>query len=238
MLADGHGGNEISKACKKKFNVFIWNELKNELLKDELNQNIIEEKIKEIYKNFNSLLCLELGKQIFKHCGSCLLSCIELEEYIIISHIGDCAAYGILKTGKCQKLTKFHRPDEKEEEERIHKAGGYVHSGRLNGIIAISRSFGDDYFTKKKKENPDSLSNTLDIDTYENVVSCIPDVHFYKKNDFVGMFLMTDGIHDFVDEEFLYKKSKENEDVFTSEIILEARQKGSEDNATILWIPF
>lgn len=40
-------------------------------------------------------------------------------------------------------LSHDHKPENKEEKERIIKAGGTVSKGRISGIINVSRGFGD-----------------------------------------------------------------------------------------------
>jgi serine/threonine protein phosphatase PrpC len=32
------------------------------------------------------------------------------------------------------------------EKERVEKAGGFIHAGRVNGVLAISRTLGDREF--------------------------------------------------------------------------------------------
>ena len=49
----------------------------------------------------------------------------------------------------CKSLTEDHRPGTGNETRRIHEAGGVVQRGRINGQLAVSRSFGDFFF----KEN-------------------------------------------------------------------------------------
>ena len=47
-------------------------------------------------------------------------------------------------------MSKDHKPDNEEEYERIESGGGFVHDGRVQGILAVSRAIGDWDF---KKEN-------------------------------------------------------------------------------------
>ena len=39
-------------------------------------------------------------------------------------------------------LSIDHKPDLDAEEERILKAGGFIHAGRVNGILNLSRAIG------------------------------------------------------------------------------------------------
>lgn len=59
-----------------------------------------------------------------------------------------CANAGDSRSVMCEKgyavdLSKDHKPDLPEERNRIHKAGGEVLEGRVNGMLALSRAMGD-----------------------------------------------------------------------------------------------
>jgi protein phosphatase PTC1 len=53
-------------------------------------------------------------------------------------------ARGVLcRAGKAVRLTYDHKGTDKQEAKRITDAGGFVMSGRVNGVLAVTRSLGD-----------------------------------------------------------------------------------------------
>lgn len=62
---------------------------------------------------------------------------------VMVGHTGDCRAVLSEKGGVARALTMDHKPQLASEKERIEVAGGWVHNNRVNGVLAVSRSFGD-----------------------------------------------------------------------------------------------
>lgn len=40
-------------------------------------------------------------------------------------------------------LSRDHKPDLEVERDRILKAGGFIHAGRINGSLNLARAIGD-----------------------------------------------------------------------------------------------
>ena len=40
-------------------------------------------------------------------------------------------------------LSRDHKPDLEAEKERILKAGGFIHAGRVNGSLNLARAIGN-----------------------------------------------------------------------------------------------
>ncbi|KAJ8462655.1 hypothetical protein ONZ45_g3169 [Pleurotus djamor] len=58
------------------------------------------------------------------------------------ANVGD--ARGVIcRGGKAARLTYDHKGSDKQEAKRITDAGGFVMSGRVNGVLAVTRSLGD-----------------------------------------------------------------------------------------------
>jgi len=61
---------------------------------------------------------------------------------IIVGNVGDSRVIMSLGTDTVC-LTKDHRVDNETEQQRIVSAGGFISNGRVDGILAPSRAFGD-----------------------------------------------------------------------------------------------
>lgn len=65
-----------------------------------------------------------------------------VRRVLYCANAGD--ARGVLcRAGKAVRLTYDHKGTDKQEAKRIMDAGGFVMSGRVNGVLAVTRSLGD-----------------------------------------------------------------------------------------------
>ncbi|KAL0587648.1 hypothetical protein ABG067_002667 [Albugo candida] len=146
---------------------------------------------------------------------------------VYVGNIGDCRAVLASKHGIAREITRDHKASNSAEKERIEKSGGFVHNGRLDGILAISRGFGD---LAHKQDG--HLIATPDV--YEHVVT--PEDEF--------LLLASDGLFDVLTSQqavnFIAKKLRMHGDVqlAAQELILKAQQYFSHDNTSVIIIAF
>lgn len=129
--------------------------------------------------------------------------------------------------------TVDHKPKDPAETARIQAAGGLVERGRVDGVLAVSRSLGDFEF----KTDPS-------LDSFAQKVSCQPDVYQVTGLK-AGSFcvLACDGVWDkfagFQVADFVHKRLKEGAadlgDI-AAELVRESLGKGSRDNITAMII--
>ncbi|POM80360.1 CAMKK/CAMKK-META protein kinase [Phytophthora palmivora] len=62
---------------------------------------------------------------------------------LYVANVGDCRAVLCTADAIAIDLTTDHKASLPEEQARIEASGGFVHNGRLDGILQISRGFGD-----------------------------------------------------------------------------------------------
>ena len=70
---------------------------------------------------------------------------------LIVANVGDSRAV-LSRGGVAFSLSKDQTATREDEQARIEAAGGWVNKGRLNGVLAVSRAFGDvEHKTLKEK---------------------------------------------------------------------------------------
>ena len=62
---------------------------------------------------------------------------------MLVGWVGDCRVVLSEHAGQARLLTLDHNPKDPREKERVEKAGAFLQRDRVNGILAVTRSFGD-----------------------------------------------------------------------------------------------
>ena len=207
-LFDGHGGHEVSTYLQKNFAPELKNKLqnvpKNTDLKDifiELCKEIDEKLKNENFTNIGSTGCIIY---ITEENNKKILYCINLGDTRCV----------LLKENDYLRLSYDDRASDEEEKKRIISEGGMVLSGRVFGILMLSRAFGDwelkDY----------GVSN---------------EAHVYKmeiSDDCKNLVIASDGIWDVIKESELIdirNKSSDSKD-FCEKIMNLTVERESMDN--------
>ncbi|KNA10479.1 hypothetical protein SOVF_144130 [Spinacia oleracea] len=116
-------------------------------------------------------------------CTACAV--LVRDDKLLIANAGDSRCV-MSKGGQAYDLSKDHKPEIEAEKERILKAGGFIHGGRINGSLNLTRAIGDMEFKR---------NNILPAE--EQIVTANPDVNtvdLSEDTDFI--VLACDGIWD------------------------------------------
>ncbi|OIS97530.1 PREDICTED: probable protein phosphatase 2C 60 [Nicotiana attenuata] len=117
--------------------------------------------------------------------GSTACVAIIRENQVIVANAGDSRCV-ISRKGQAYNLSRDHKPDLEIERERILKAGGFIHAGRVNGSLNLARAIGDMEFKQNKFLPAEKQVVTADPDI--NIVELCDD------DDFI--VLACDGVWD------------------------------------------
>eukprot|EP00262_Sarcandra_glabra_P010706 TRINITY_DN2608_c0_g1_i2.p1 TRINITY_DN2608_c0_g1~~TRINITY_DN2608_c0_g1_i2.p1 ORF type:complete len:351 (-),score=76.14 TRINITY_DN2608_c0_g1_i2:183-1235(-) len=81
--------------------------------------------------------------------GSTACVAIIRNNQLVVANAGDSRCV-ISRKGQAYNLSRDHKPDLEVERERILKAGGFIHAGRVNGSLNLARAIGDMEFKQNK----------------------------------------------------------------------------------------
>lgn len=109
---------------------------------------------------------------------------------VTIANVGDSRATLFHANGGFTVLSRDHKPTNPEELQRIEQAGGFVSFSpfsvpRVDGILALSRAFGDGYFKGNKSLGPE-----------EQRVVAVPEVHTFYAVPGDVLMLACDGVYE------------------------------------------
>ena len=205
---DGHGGDATAKLCVKRF---------PEIFKKCLHENPFE--YESALKSSFHLMDKEIEKIKANEVGNTGTIVFINNKVLYCANVGDSSCCLIGKTAEF--ISMDHKCSNKKEKKRIEKEGGKIVDDRIEGILAISRGFGD--FDLKNK-------------------GLICEPHITKKlidHSLRYCVLASDGVWDSLKLDDVSKIINENKDNFNdmAKIIVEtAKEKGSEDNISCIVI--
>jgi protein phosphatase 1G len=117
--------------------------------------------------------------------GCTAVVAVIAKDKLIVANAGDSRCV-FSRKGRAVAMSRDHKPQDLDESDRIHKAGGFVTDGRVNGSLNLSRAIGDMEYKQRK-----------DLDPKEHAVTCYPELYscgLHKDDEFV--ILACDGIWD------------------------------------------
>eukprot|EP00428_Durinskia_dybowskii_P079457 CAMPEP_0170449776 /NCGR_PEP_ID=MMETSP0117_2-20130122/51426_1 /TAXON_ID=400756 /ORGANISM="Durinskia baltica, Strain CSIRO CS-38" /LENGTH=286 /DNA_ID=CAMNT_0010711043 /DNA_START=251 /DNA_END=1111 /DNA_ORIENTATION=+ len=211
---DGHGGHRAAQYCKDYLLKCIAGDA-------EFEANPAKALFRSFFKvdaEFSAKARIQMMTD-----GSTATVAIIHDGKVYVGNAGDSRAIIVKKGGKIKPMSDDHRPDRKDEEQRIRKLGGsVVHWGRwrVEGILAVSRSIGDV--------------------TLQPYITCEPEIIEKQiEPDDEYLVLASDGVFDVIENEDVGKIVLRNARDFLNvakRLCTEAIIMGTQDNVTALVI--
>eukprot|EP01127_Copromyxa_protea_P011595 TRINITY_DN2925_c0_g1_i1.p1 TRINITY_DN2925_c0_g1~~TRINITY_DN2925_c0_g1_i1.p1 ORF type:complete len:359 (+),score=70.62 TRINITY_DN2925_c0_g1_i1:317-1393(+) len=230
-IFDGHGGSRASIYVSERLAGLI----------DELDDVFNQDELIRICIELDQELLDSFDKNEANVGSTCIFSIIRKDEnsyHALFGNIGDSRIVWAKKNEngyEAMAVTEDHNPNLPEEQERIEKAGGRVFIGRVDGMLAVSRAFGDIWFKMP-----------ITSAAADRKVSVVPDftVHTLSPNDIVLM--ACDGIYEaeiFTREsviEWIASRMSTFHDVavICGLLLNECLSRGSRDNMSCMLITF
>lgn len=217
---DGHGNDEVAKFLR----LYYKDVLRNEMVQED----DVSVALKNSFLKMNDLI----PKSMAHASGSTALVIIRQQKKLWVANVGDCRAIMNSATTAVE-LTQDHKPNLKSEHDRITALGGHVlydpHGvPRVNGTLAVSRSFGDFYLKPLVTAEPEIFTYTLD-DTNKIIFVASDGIWDVVGNqEVIDMFVEENKVNN-TNKKFFLRNT-------CNKILQLARQRMSGDNVTILVI--
>lgn len=177
-LYDGHSGDDVAAKASIVMPNFIEMNIKN--MKP-------RQAILKAFEETEADIVLDPGVDENSTGSTALVAHLNPNGTCYMANLGDCRAI-LSGHGKSIKiLTIDHKPDSPSEMARIKSGGGFVSGptlddvARINGMIAVSRSFGDNDFHPHISHEPDIFE--FDMRKYEILVMACDGVWDVLDND-------------------------------------------------------
>jgi len=146
-IFDGHGGKQVGNFVKTYLAVELGNAFNAEdgPRDEKLPDKKLKKAVEATFQRLDSRIATELTGA-FDGCTACVL--LVNAELCICANLGDSMAYLCRHTADqdIQAIPlqmRQHKCWMMKEKERILRAGGAVENGRINGVLEVSRAFGD-----------------------------------------------------------------------------------------------
>jgi len=145
-IFDGHGGKQVAQFVKTFLAVELANAFSAEGGADgKISDKLLKKATEATFQRLDSRIATELTG-VYDGCTASVL--LVNSEVCICANLGDSMAYLNRHTAdqEIQAIPlqmRQHKCWMMKEKERILRAGGAVENGRINGVLEVSRAFGD-----------------------------------------------------------------------------------------------
>lgn len=238
-IYDGHGGRQ----CVDYVTQMLHDNLLGELQKTP--SNVPDAFIRAFNSTDRNMQASGINSSGCTAC-CCLLQEEKQSRAIYTAHLGDARAV-ICRGGLAVRLTSMsdHKATDPTEAKRVIEAGGTIFNERVNGMLAISRAFGDHQLKAPALPN-DVVSNVPDITSTELtdqdmfvIVAC--DGLWDVVEDQESVNLVLEGIRELMallpntgQDSLTHRRSMA--EVLARMLVEEAMARGSSDNVSCIMI--
>lgn len=220
---DGHGGAHAADYCYS----YMEKHLRDCLEQEEDLEKVLTKAFLNLDKALYTFICC-YGNASFLTAGTtATVAMLRDGVELVVGSVGDSRAL-LCRKGEAHKLTNDHTPDRKDERERIKRSGGFVTwnslgQANVNGRLAMTRSIGDFHL---KDTGVIAQPDTRRINVQ------------HAKDSF--LVLTSDGVNFLLsDQEICDVINQCHDPTEAAEVISQqALQYGSEDNSSVIVVPF
>ena len=161
-LYDGHGGSRCASELQQKLHIELANNVN-------FSTNL-PLALEQTFFTLDESICKGLILDSNMSGSTCLVGCMKEDKeshlQLILANVGDCKCV-VNRCGQALTLTKDHRLTRHDEAIRLQKKGASIRNHRVNGILALTRSFGDVQHSKDLIAAKDVLSRIANSTWWE-----------------------------------------------------------------------
>lgn len=226
-IFDGHAGKQAAKWCGQNLHAIVEKKLmehENEDVREVLNESFLEAD-ENIVKNVEGSSGCTAAVAILRwelpdnKLPSDLTDLSQHKRMLYTANVGDTRIV-LFRNNKAIRLTYDHKASDKHEINRIEKSGGLIMKSRVNGMLAVTRSLGDQFFKELVIGSPYTTSVELDKDTDKFLI------------------IACDGLWDVISDQQACEMIKDIEDSTQAakKLVKHALSKLTTDNITVMVI--
>lgn len=170
-IFDGHAGKDAAKWCGQHLHTLIGDTLMKDDHRDVrevLNESFVKADEEIVHNVKGSSGCTAavaiIRWELPEENDTSRLSLNQHKRMLYTANVGD-SRIVLFRSGKAIRLTYDHKASDKLEIKRIEENGGIIMKNRVNGMLAVTRSLGDQFFKELVIGNPYTTSVELDLST-------------------------------------------------------------------------
>lgn len=231
---DGHGGRPVVD--------FITKQLHHSVLKELRKTNSVPDALLQAFQSTDD----EMVQRNILNSGCTACCCLLREEgntrVIYTAHLGDSRAV-MSRGGSATRLTSMsdHKATDPLECKRVIEAGGQIFNDRVNGMLAMTRAFGDHLLKMPILPN-NVVSNVPDITStdlawQDNFVILACDGLWDVMNDQQAVELVSESMRELTPiARQLEAEGRSMAEILARMLVEEALARGSNDNISCVII--